>query len=473
MSKVRSESLMESPINKYKFWVPQYPETSARPSPPRLAKARQAGAVSWKSKRESTEALSTSSIIELYGQCTSAFESCMRHEGLMEQNWAKYSFADFNFIFDCFRLPYAPRPSLDRLLDSGASNRFMLHRNLTKLEAFLAGCISYAEAQSSTDEATMNVGWSLKILATIAQSIIPRGTRFLLARADIMFKSEEHEELRAFLGIVCLRQHTRNGFGAEAQHDVARLETLSTDECIKISEGLKLSEAQQRLIEVNLRRRNRFLQAQRFAQHDIFCRPNKASTAHGNSGGAENTPSKSAITANMALTAAARYPRAPDLPQGATNLKCPCCYETLTAKFANDNSMWREHLVGDISPYTCILPDCPAPLATYTTVAEWEKHFEDNHRPWHTCWLCDDSNSAFPGLEALAAHIQTKHAEEASPGFARTVTCWSDVKTIGTSQCPLCDLTGIALSPEFIRHVLNCIHDFSLYSLPWDRLHQN
>ncbi|KAL7955404.1 hypothetical protein V8C34DRAFT_246525 [Trichoderma compactum] len=274
---------------------------------------------------------------------------------------------------------------------------------------------------------------------------------------------------------MCLRQHAKNEFGVEAQHEVSKLDALPTEECIKFSQRLKLSEAQQRLIEVNLRRRNRFLQAQERDRQENVDDHTKASTTQGNSWvqQAEKKASKPIMMALTALGAAGRYPKPPDLPQGAIAFKCRCCCETLPACFATDSDHWREHLAEDISPYTCILPDCPTPFATYTTVSDWENHFKQEHQSRRICQLCADNHIAFPGLEALLAHHKTEHAEVTSPRVVQDMVFRSKGKTIGTSQCPLCGLTGLAYSTGFIRHVLDCIHDFSLYSLPWDRLCQD
>ncbi|PNP49959.1 hypothetical protein THARTR1_09290 [Trichoderma harzianum] len=257
----------------------------------------------------------------------------------MEHDWAKYSSADFSHIVDSFCAPSASRASLDDRLDSGPPKRLMLHRVLTMLDDFLTECI----AQSSTDEATKKVDSSLKSMSQMMGSITESSMQSCLPQGDGRSKPGEHEKLRAFLGIMCLRQHTKNEFGVDAQHDVSKLDALSTEECMKISQGLKLSEAQQRLIEVNLRRRNRFLQAQERDRQESVGDPTKASTTQGNSGvqEAEKKASQPAMMALTALGAAGRYPKAPDLPQGTIAFTCPCCCETLPACFATDNDYWR------------------------------------------------------------------------------------------------------------------------------------
>lgn len=310
---------------------------------------QQVEAISWTSHKGSTKALSSSSITELCQQCTSAFETCTHHESLikLKREWAGERFFDFNIYINCIGVRSASRAFLDYRLDSGQSTRLLLSNILTMLKKFLAECISCAEAQPGIDAATKKVDTSIKCLSQIMEAIIRPGIRSRLPQGDCKFRPEEHKELRAFLGIVCLRQHTRSdftvGIGREVQNDVLKFIALSTVECIKISEGLKLSNIQQRLIEVNLRRRNRFLQAQERDQQESVDDPTKASTTQGNSWFQEAEKKASQLTM-MALTAvrpADRYPRAPKLPQGATAFKCPCCCETLPAEFANDDKLWR------------------------------------------------------------------------------------------------------------------------------------
>ncbi|KAK0755886.1 hypothetical protein N5P37_011562, partial [Trichoderma harzianum] len=435
MDKNDSESSIESPIDSESSGVPKPAETSVQPPPLESVEERQVEAVSYSSRKESTEALSTSSITELCRQCTSAFETSEARVGggtLLRLQYLYY--------INCIGVRSASRAFLDSCLDSGQSTRLLLSNILTMLKKFLAECISCAEAQSGIDAATKKV--------------------------DTSIKPEEHEELRAFLGIMCLRQHTKNEFGVEARYDVSKPDALSTEECIKNPKSSSCL------------RRNRFLQAQERDQQESVDDPTKASTTQDNSWfqEAEKRASQPAMMALTALRPADRYPRAPKLPQGATAFKCPCCCETLPAEFANDDKLWREHVFEDISPYTCILPDCPTPFDTYTTIPDWEPHFKTTHRRCYVCKECKNHSTAFPGLAALAAHIRAQHSESASPDSVETLlleSLESPGKTIGTNQCPLCDSTGLAHSQEFIQHVLGCIHDFSLYSLPWDRLCQD
>jgi hypothetical protein len=127
----------------------------------------------------------------------------------------------------------------------------------------------------------------------------------------------------------------------------------------------------------------------------------------------------------------------------------------------------RKHLSEDISPYTCLLEDCPTPFATYVTESDWENHVKNKHPPRRLCPFCQDMSTVFLSMEAFLEHVQVEHAETVPESLMMAVMSHSGVVTIGVTHCPLCDSTGPESDPEFIRHVLNCIHDFSLRSLPW------
>ncbi|KAL6808591.1 hypothetical protein V8C40DRAFT_259444 [Trichoderma camerunense] len=514
-----SQGLIESLISSYKSWVPELTEATVQPASRELVREGQVEVASSDSNIEPTEALTLPSIAELSRECVSAFEVCMRYEGLMDHQWAENRFADFNLFVDSVGALSTSRASLDSRFEFRPDDLILVQSILTMLKDFLAECINCAEAQSNIAVATNNVDSSLENLALIGVAIRKTGIRSRLARADGRFKPEEHDDLRAFLRIMCLRQYTANNFGIEFAKETQG--DTSAQERIDISKELKLSDTQQRLIEVNLRRRNRFLRAQQhskklkayqsdkleiaaktrkelgnetaqlpnmtpISQADAKINPTgdpgqkhippastlpetKASTAQGifQVAKAGKTASQPAMTAITALTAATQYPKAPNLPQDATMFKCPCCCQALPAEFGSNRDLWKKHLSEDISPYTCILPDCSTPLTTYTTVLDWEKHFKREHRPCRVCLLCEGSNMVFSGMEGLVTHIEREHAESASLDFIQTTISWSGVTTIGVNRCPLCDSTGPEHVPEFVQHVLGCIHDFSLYSLPW------
>jgi hypothetical protein len=127
----------------------------------------------------------------------------------------------------------------------------------------------------------------------------------------------------------------------------------------------------------------------------------------------------------------------------------------------------RRHLTEDISPYTCLLEDCPIPFAIYATQQDWENHVENKHPPRRLCPFCLDMSAIFTITEAFREHLKVEHGNMVSESLIMAVASHSRVVTIGVTDCPLCDTTGSESDPGFITHLLNCKHDFSLRSLPW------
>ncbi|KND91791.1 hypothetical protein TOPH_03388 [Tolypocladium ophioglossoides CBS 100239] len=505
------DKLIESLIDSYKSAVPELDGSNSQRQPEQPTRIRQIAI----SDKDPATALPSLSITELTRQCVSAFETCVRHERLMKHQWAENRFADFNLFVDGVGALSTSTASLDSRFEFRPDDLVLIKSVLIMLKNFLVQCIRCAEEQSSTDEAIEKVDSSLENLALIAVAIRKTGKRSRLGKADRRFKPEEHTELRRFLKILNWERSRETG-----RKGWFHIEKLSTQECIDISKEFELSEPQQRLVEVNIRRRNRFLRAQEHSEklkarqieepakygdtreedaetkqlpnveavlpenfvkdttrepgkrinlHTPTIPETKASTAEDSFQvrRAKTTPSQPAMTAITTLTAAARYPKAPKTCQKSKMFKCPCCCQTLPAEFGTNKGLFKKHLAEDISPYTCILPDCPTPFATYTTVLDWEKHSKSEHRPCRICPLCENAAGTFSSMEDLATHIETEHAGAGPPEFILTAISWSGVATIGVSHCPLCDSSGPEYAPEFIQHVLGCIHDFSLCSLPW------
>lgn len=204
-------------------------------------------------------------------------------------------------------------------------------------------------------------------LARIAISVRQSGKRSRLQRADHLFKPEDHEDLRNHLGTIILAR----GEFSQQQIDLSNLD-----------------EIQQRLVFCNLKRRNRFLYAQR---HSIRLNPvvpapttqertvEKLETSFGGErkpmsplwalktpGKAPSTSinrtirtgtSASAISETFGLpqaplppTAAStvvssttidlKYPRPPEVKDGAHVFKCPCCCQILPVSVLEGNK-WK------------------------------------------------------------------------------------------------------------------------------------
>ncbi|KAI1157467.1 hypothetical protein F5B18DRAFT_173843 [Nemania serpens] len=164
------------------------------------------------------------------------------------------------------------------------------------------------------------------------------------------------------------------------------------------------------------------------------------------------------------ITATARYPKAHDLSEQKL-IKCPCCCQAIPAEEA-EGSQWRKHLANDVSPYTCILEDCPTPYSLFATHNEWKDHVMNDHpSQWH-CPCCKSDIPVFRSLSGVITHIMSKHPDAISDGLEDLLSN-AEMKVMGITKCPLCDSEGPQDSPELVEHVLQHVHDFSLRSLPW------
>lgn len=70
-------------------------------------------------------------------------------------------------------------------------------------------------------------------------------------------------------------------------------------------------------------------------------------------------------------------------------------------------------------------------------------------------------------MEEFVDHIQAQHSEDVSESLLIAIMNHAGAVTVGVTSCPLCPSTGPESDPSFIKHVLQCVHDFSMRSLPW------
>jgi hypothetical protein len=220
-----------------------------------------------------------------------------------------------------------------------------------------------------------NVNLILDQLVRIAIAIRQSGTHSQLQKADRMLRLEDHQDLRTHLITIVLSRYT---FSPE-QID---LSTLS-----------KLSPVQLRLIDCNLKRRNRFLYAQKHSkgldaalsaripppteiidpkkapgQPELKTRPqqkpekfipsvSKPASAkpvehHHNpsmtsASGMTDQPPPSRVPSQASTTQLSTtvtrldYPHPPEIKEGAQIFRCPCCCQVLPVAIQLDSNRWR------------------------------------------------------------------------------------------------------------------------------------
>lgn len=139
-------------------------------------------------------------------------------------------------------------------------------------------------------------------------------------------------------------------------------------------------------------------------------------------------------------------------------------------------SVYRKHLVEDLCPYTCPFLECPRPEVLYISRTAWRDHVLQNHgagQNWE-CLACVGTGipNKFSTAEEFVSHNRTKHIDAISEDQIAALqdTCRKIVPP-NIAQCPLCpwpqDEEAIPDAVANLEHVGNCIHEFSLYALPW------
>ncbi|KAK6524506.1 hypothetical protein TWF281_011413 [Arthrobotrys megalospora] len=178
-------------------------------------------------------------------------------------------------------------------------------------------------------------------------------------------------------------------------------------------------------------------------------------------------PARAAATVLSRTTSKITYPRPPPISLHNKVFKCPCCCQSLPISFT-EHSQWKKHLASDISPYTCILLDCAQPFRFYLTRKDWENHINTEHGQSWNCFVCKQLGefAEFHEETSITHHLRTIHGDTVDideiPMFVSASQC-SKLLT-ETIVCPLCP--GSGSDEDIINHIAQCVHDFSLRSLP-------
>ncbi|KAL5586815.1 hypothetical protein FOBRF1_016685 [Fusarium oxysporum] len=401
---------------------------------------------------------------DLSNKCLEAFRICLTFHsidpGLSNQHVPhdepfEYRLADFNLWIDGIGALAPSKASLDARLSERPIDLSLVKGNLVMLFQSLEDCLNLLKDNESLQDALLDIDSALESLVTLSLAIRRTGRRSRLHKADRLFKLEEHTQLRKHLEAIIL---LRPGPGPCYQDDEFQTKMKS------------LTPLQSHLVTANLKRRNRFIQAQLHSlglkkrtvgfELPVLEAVEQASNPDPSSSGgkgeiavplASDTPEQARkpmqapmsvtsasipeskleykepiskrmestpMTVITQITASARYPRPRVSDNEQKVVQCPCCCQTLPVAEAKNNSRWS------------------GPV--YSTMTEMMDHLHNTH---------PQANG-----EDISAIISSS---------AQT--------RMGIESCPLCEAKGDADSPELIDHVLEHVHDFSLRSLPWPR----
>ncbi|KAF4946044.1 hypothetical protein FGADI_11481 [Fusarium gaditjirri] len=460
--------------------------------------------------------------------CRKSLSECIEVEELMQNEWAENRLADFNLWASGLGASIQGRASLDARLalrpDARDAVANLLQVLTDAVEGFRGsaqstntGCDQGATGSDSEDpprsfspwsedsesdselEATLDDSWSplskaketvnsiLDLLVRIAITIRRSGSQSRLRKADRKFKVEEHEELQRHLVVVML---SHGPFSSDY--------TFSSDQ----TDASKLTPIQWRLINCNLKRRNRFLYAQQHAkaldtpanssaQQDAAAKPEvqnlparpvssipvqkpsaKSVAIATSASGITDLPAvlpalpKGPVSSHATRTQLSTtviklpYPRPPKVGDDALVFSCPCCCQTLPAGFL-ETSRWNPEIL-------------------YVTKKAWESHLRDDHGStdvW-TCFACLDSLQ-FEAEDDFVAHTLQEHGKTISKGQIHSLAaaCKTSI-TAEITSCPLCAWPsaeeGEVSQTVLVDHVSEHVHEFSLRALPWapDTVHE-
>ncbi|KAI0854733.1 hypothetical protein F4860DRAFT_522507 [Xylaria cubensis] len=412
-----------------------------------------------------------------------ARQSIQRLEG-KDKIYMQTRLADLRLWADSVGATAQAEASLDQRFQHRPDDVYLIRGLLLMLQGYLSESSIAADNKSDIKDIISNIDSTIDSLAILGVQI-----RRSLREADSSFDEnrDKYRKFRAHLACVIASKPTEDGRPVGEGKEIHSVDYFA---------NLKLTSIQERLIEANLRRRHRFLEAQRHSHglKDISTKAYQSITprqtiaempsSHTKQRADSTLAGNAAVTSTSGLdskwgglrdslrpkstvttiTAAARYPKA-HAPSGQKLIKCPCCCQVIPASEV-EASQWKKHLAKDINPYTCILENCPTPYNLFTTHDEWKNHVLNDHpSQWH-CPCCEDDAPVFDSLSGVTNHIMSRHPDAISDSLEDLLSD-AEIKVMGITECPLCDSEGSQDSPELVEHVLQHVHDFSLRSLPW------
>lgn len=305
-----------------------------------------------------------------------------------EYHWIENRLADFNLWTDGVGALGKDGASLDSRFASRPHNLAPVKTILTLLISSVVAFTRSLQFGQPSQEARDGINSSLDSLALIGVAIRLTGRKSRLQKYDGRFDLSKFNELRRFLEILCSR-HSVDLTGTDPD-----LSNVTAKDRICRSQSPVLTAAQERLIEANLRRRNRFMQSYNHSKglqswqsllayrteentndesHAQKMKPseNKATgkmhagkMSKGRVPGALSIPDtlasapegsvylgtnlkqnpaapRRAATVLTSLTGAATYPKPPRITEDMKLFKCPGCFQAFPIEISQSKERWK------------------------------------------------------------------------------------------------------------------------------------
>ncbi|KAH7139511.1 hypothetical protein B0J11DRAFT_575420 [Dendryphion nanum] len=136
-------------------------------------------------------------------------------------------------------------------------------------------------------------------------------------------------------------------------------------------------------------------------------------------------------------------PPRPRIAPGNREAECPYCFTVCSADEFDEIS-WPHHIIQDLMPFVCVLPECPSPNAMYDTHTGWISHMRKEHT--HRGWACMDSTHIGPLYFSekldFKTHIETEHGDDFSEDEVENIIedCYGDIP--GDKKLEICPFCG-------------------------------
>ncbi|KAK0641772.1 hypothetical protein B0T16DRAFT_393999 [Cercophora newfieldiana] len=172
------------------------------------------------------------------------------------------------------------------------------------------------------------------------------------------------------------------------------------------------------------------------------------------------------------------YPKCPAAE--GTHFWCPFCAQLLDDTYSDPKKdrIWRGHIAEDLCPYVCVYDDCEKPVAEvmYTSSDDWKQHLKDCHSTasWicDACWLGSETPARFEFKDEKEwhDHATATHQGEFDQRDRLVLAEMSCRTALPPVACPLCFDDTALLQPEADKHIIEHLHSFALQALPWENI---
>jgi len=137
----------------------------------------------------------------------------------------------------------------------------------------------------------------------------------------------------------------------------------------------------------------------------------------------------------------------------------------LTKMYTLLTPFYRQHIFGDLRPYTCLFSECIESNLDFDRHESWQSHLLKYHwRSWSCPFKCQQP---FSVAAELSRHIREDHLPTGTEEEIESIAALGerDAPNNTSRSCPLCDYSMQGLA-EYIDHVGCHLEQLALFALP-------